>query len=140
MATDPKLELLKHVPLFKRLGKKELQRLGQLADEVDVPAGKVLMRQGESAAEMAVISTGRVRVERDGHEVAQLGPGSWIGEMALVSEAPRNATVTAIDPSRLFIVGHREFHSLMNSMPSVRDGILECLAERARESSTDPTE
>jgi CRP-like cAMP-binding protein len=135
MATDPKLKLLSEVPLFQRLGKKELQRLGQLADEVDVPAGKVLMRQGEQGAEMLVISAGRVRVERDGRQVAELGRGSWIGEMALLSEAPRNATVTALEPATLFVVGHREFHSLMNSMPSVRDAVLECVADRIRATS-----
>jgi CRP/FNR family transcriptional regulator, cyclic AMP receptor protein len=135
MATDPKLKLLSEVPLFQRLGKKELQRLGQLADEVDVPAGKVLMRQGEHGAEMLVISAGRVRVERDGSQVAELDRGSWIGEMALLSEAPRNATVTALEPTTLFVVGHREFHSLMNSMPSVRDAVLECVADRIRATS-----
>lgn len=135
MATDPKLELLSQVPLFQRLGKKELQQLGKLADEVDVPADKVLMRQGELGAEMLIISAGRVSVERDGRQVAELGPGSWIGEMALLSEAPRNATVTTLEPATLFVVGHREFHSLMNSMPSVKDAVLECVADRIRAAS-----
>jgi CRP-like cAMP-binding protein len=137
MPTDPKLELLRQVPLFNRLGKRDLEQLGALADEIDVPNDKVLMRQGETGAEMFVISAGRVRIERDGREIAQLGPGSWIGEMALLSEAPRNATATALEPSTLFVVAHREFHSLMNNMPSVRDAVLECVADRLRAASPD---
>ncbi len=139
MATDPKLELLSKVPLFNRLGKRELQQLGALADEVDVSAGKVLMRQGETGAEMLVISSGRVRVERDGREIAELGPGSWVGEMALLSEGPRTATVTTLEPATLFVLAHREFHSLMNAMPSVRDSVLECVADRIRAASPDAT-
>jgi CRP-like cAMP-binding protein len=79
-------------------------------------------------------------VERDGKQVTELGPGSWIGEMALLSEAPRNATVTTLEPSRLFVVGHREFHSLVDSMPTVRSAIFECLAERIRGLSPDVTD
>lgn len=139
MTRDPKLELLSQVPLFNRLGRDELQRLGQLADEVDVPAGKVLMREGESGREMLVISTGRVRVERGGSEVAELGSGSWIGEMALLSEAPRNATVTTTEPTTLFVLAHREFHSLMDAMPSVRDAVLKCVADRLRAATPDAT-
>lgn len=137
---DPKLERLRAVSLFNRLSHGELERVGQLADTVDVPAGKVLMRQGDTGSDLIVIASGRVRVERDGQQVNELGPGSWIGEMALLSEGPRNATVTTLEPSTLFVVSHREFHSLMDAVPTVRIAIFDCVAERIRTLSPEPTE
>lgn len=132
MPSDPKLDLLHSVPLFARLGKKDLVRLGQLADEIEVGADRVLMRQGERGAEMFVILAGRVRVERDGIPIGEQGSGAWIGEMALLSEGHRTATVTTMEPTRLFVLAHREFHALMDEMPSVRVSVLECLADRIR--------
>lgn len=137
MSPDAKLELLHGVPLFARLGKAELIRLGQLADEVDVPAGKVLMRKGESASQMFVIASGRVTVERGGRAVTELGPGDWFGEMALISEGTRNATVTTTEPSQLFVLAHREFHALMDDIPSVRTAVLDELADRLRRVEAD---
>lgn len=130
--TDPKLDLLHSIPLFARLGQRELERLGQLTDEIDVPAGKVLMRQGEHGAEMFVVASGRIAVERDGRRIAERGAGEVVGEIALLSEGPRTATVTTTEPSRLFVVGHREFHALMDEQPSIRLHVLDELARRLR--------
>jgi CRP-like cAMP-binding protein len=129
---DSKREMLHGVPLFARLGGPEMNRLTQLADEVDVPAGRVLMRQGDVGNEMFVIVSGRVRVERDGSTVNDLGPGDWLGEMALLAEGQRSATATVTEPARLFVVGHREFHTLMDDMPTVRAAVFDCVAERIR--------
>jgi len=137
MPTDPKLDLLHSIPLFARLGKSDLQRLGQLTDEVEIAAGEVLMREGESGSEMFVIASGTIRVERHGRNIADLGPGDWLGEMALLSEGKRTATATATEPTRAFVVAHRQFHSLMDQMPSVRTAVLECVAERIRKLETE---
>lgn len=131
-STDPKLVLLRSIPLFSNIGERELQRLGQLFDEVDVPAGQVLMRQGNSGAEVFVLATGRVAVERNGAALGERGPGAVIGEIALLSEGPRTATVTTTEPSRLLVLGHREFHSLMDDQPALRLQVLEGLASRIR--------
>jgi len=136
MGNDTKIDLIRSVPLFSRLGRRQLERVGQLADEVDVPAGRVLTRQGNSGSEMFVLVSGRARVERDGRLVAELGPGAWIGEMALLSEGPRSATVITTEPARLLVVAHREFHSLMDEMPEVRLTVLEGLAQRIRSMDT----
>jgi len=130
MAADPKLDRLRSIPLFSRLGSREIEHLGQLTDEVDVPAGHVLMRQGDRGGEMFVVVSGTVSVERAGRSLGDRGAGSVLGEIALLSEMPRTATVTALEPTRLFVVGHREFHSLMDEMPSVRTCVLEVLASR----------
>ena len=90
---DQKLELLAAVPLFAELGKKELQRVGQLTDVMDLSSGRVLMRQGETGTEMMVLIDGTVSVQRDGAVLAERGPGEVLGEMALLSDKPRSATV-----------------------------------------------
>lgn len=129
---DPKIEILKSIPLFSGLAGGELERIARLLDEVDVPAGKVLMRQGELGAEMFIVVSGRFTIERDGRTIAERGPGDSLGEMALLSEGPRTATVTAAEPGRLFVVGHREFHSLMDGSPTIRLHVLDVLARRLR--------
>ena len=138
MATgDVKLDLLRTVPLFADLGRKELESVGRLADTVDVPEGKVLMREGQSGAEMFVIASGSVVVERDGRELARLGPGEVVGEVALLSEGPRTATVTTTEPSTLFVLGHREFHTLLADSAEVRRCVFDELARRLRATETD---
>ena len=129
---DPKLELLRSIPLFAHLGSHEIERLGQLFDEVDVPAGKVLMRQGQPGSEVFVVASGRLAIERDGKVIADKGAGEVIGEIALLSEGPRTATVTTTEPSRLFVLGHREFHALMSENPGLQRAIMDGLAQRIR--------
>jgi CRP-like cAMP-binding protein len=90
------------------------------------------MREGDTGGEMFLIVSGTTRIERGGEVVGESGPGSVLGEMALVSEAPRNATVTAVGPVRALVVGHREFHSLMDDHPKFRTRVLEGLARKVR--------
>jgi CRP/FNR family cyclic AMP-dependent transcriptional regulator len=135
--TDTKREMLRGISLFGTLSDRELASVEQLADVVDVAAGHVLMRQGASGGEMFVIVDGSVVVDRDGRELATLGPGSVVGEMALLAEGPRTATVTATEPTTLFGLAHREFHSLMDASPEVRDCVLNAVAHRIRELEED---
>lgn len=132
MTSDSKVALLRSIPLFQRLGKRELERLAQVADEVDVPSDRVLMREGERGAEMFVIASGRVRVDRKGERVDELGPGDWLGEMAIVSEGERTATATTTEPAHVFVLTHSDVHAVMDDMPTVRTAILECVADRIR--------
>jgi CRP-like cAMP-binding protein len=131
-SSDVKVDLLKSVSIFSGMGRRELEAVAQLLDEVHVPAGKVLMRQGENGHEMFVIARGRVQVERNGKVIAERGPGSSMGEIALLSEGQRTATVTTLEPSTLLYAGHREFHSLMEAHPTVRECILTGLAAKIR--------
>ncbi|HYL39989.1 MAG TPA: cyclic nucleotide-binding domain-containing protein, partial [Candidatus Binatus sp.] len=120
------------VPLFSGLGRTELEELGQLVDEVDVPAGHVLMRQGDRGDEMFVVVSGELDIDRDGRWINKVGPGAAVGEMSLLSEGPRTATVTTVGATSLLVLGHREFHSLMDAHPAVRTRVLEGLAEKVR--------
>ena len=119
-----KRDLLRRVPLFAGLGDRELSEVERSSDEVDVPAGTTLTRQGGSGHEFFVIIEGRARVERDGRVLATLGPGDFLGEIALLEERPRMATVTVEEPSRLLVLGHREFHSLLDNR-DIRLRVLE---------------
>ncbi len=130
--SDPKPDLLRSVSLFSTCSPKDLVEIGQLLDEVDIPDGKVITREGDSAAEMFLIASGTARVERGGQAINELGPGGIIGEMALISEGKRNATVTADGPVKAFVAGHREFHSLMDRYPDFRTRVLEGMAKKIR--------
>lgn len=129
---DQKLELLKAVPLFADLDVRSLTEVERLADEVDVRAGKVLMEQGRTGHEFFVIISGRVAIDQAGRRVTVLGPGDYLGEIALVDGGPRTATATAETDSRLLVLAHREFNTLMADFPAVRDCVLRSLAKRVR--------
>jgi CRP/FNR family cyclic AMP-dependent transcriptional regulator len=134
---DEKLGLLKQTPLLAGLNQHDLEEVGRLADEVDAKAGKVLMRKGELGSEFFMIAEGTVRIERDGRVIATLGPGDFFGDIALVVERPRTATATVETDSRLLVVGHREFHSLMDRFPSIRVSVLQSIAIRLAELEAD---
>jgi CRP/FNR family cyclic AMP-dependent transcriptional regulator len=130
---DPKLDLLQSIPIFSKCGRSGLKKVAKLVDEVELPDGHVIMREGETGNEMFLIVSGKARADRKGRKLAVLGPGAAFGEMALIAEGKRNATVTADGPLRVFVVGHREFHSLMDSHPGFRMQILEGLANKVRD-------
>lgn len=129
---DPKVEALRSIPIFAACGPGDLQRVAQLVDDIDVPDGKVIMRQGEPGTEMFIVVSGKARAVRDGRPIAEFGPGSVFGEMSLIAEGPRTATITADGPLRAFVVAHREFHSLMDDNPQFRMRVLEGLATKVR--------
>lgn len=133
MAADGKIGALRSMSLFRDLRQRDLEQVAQLVDEVDLPAGHVLMREGENGSQAFIIGSGEARVEQGGREIATLGPGAVLGEMAIVSEGPRVATATLTQPAHLYVLAHREFHSLMETLPTVRDCVLNEVARRLRE-------
>jgi CRP-like cAMP-binding protein len=134
---DPKVEALRGVSLFSELRGKDLEQVAQLADEVDLPTGYVLMREGETGSQMFIIASGEARVEHGGRLIATLGPGAVLGEMAIVSEGPRVATATLTKPARLFVLTHGAFHTLLETQAAVRDCVLNEVARRLRELEPD---
>lgn len=136
MAGDEKLKLLKTVPLFASCGAREVERLGMLLEEVDIPAGRILFNQGDIAQELFIVVSGQVRVERDGRVLAVRGPGEFFGEIALVAEGPRTATATCITDCRFLVLVHRDFHSVMDEFPKLKMQVLETLAKRVRSLDT----
>ena len=132
-ARDPKVERLSQVQLFSACSKRDLSRIARLAEEIEVPAGRVLIRQGELGSEAFVISEGRAKATIRGKGSAKLGPGECFGEMALLHSAPRSATVTAESDMRLLVLGSRQFSALIEEVPAVGRRVLAALAERLRE-------
>jgi CRP/FNR family transcriptional regulator, cyclic AMP receptor protein len=130
---DRKVDLLRRVPLFAGLGDGDLREVARLADEVDVPAGTALTREGQLGHEFFVIVEGRARVNRNGRKVNELGPGDFLGEIALIDGRPRSATVTTEEPTRLLVLAHREFRSLLDNFPKIERQVLQALADRVRQ-------
>ncbi|MGZ6345319.1 MAG: Crp/Fnr family transcriptional regulator [Candidatus Limnocylindrales bacterium] len=132
MSGDGKLDLLRRVPLFASFKAHDLELVARLADEIDVPAGKALTREGDVGHEFFVIVEGRVRVEREGQVLNTLGPGDFLGEIALVDGGPRTATAVTESNARLLVLAHREFSSLLSQYPSIQVEVLQALAHRVR--------
>ncbi|HET8975455.1 MAG TPA: cyclic nucleotide-binding domain-containing protein [Solirubrobacterales bacterium] len=130
---DPKLDRLSQVQLFSECSKRDLSRIAGVAEEIDVPAGRVLIRQGSLGQEAFVIYEGRAKATIRGKGSFRLGAGECFGEMALLHSAPRSATVTAETDMRLLVLGSREFSALIEDVPAVGRGVLAALAERVRE-------
>lgn len=134
-----KVEALARAPLFECLSRKELTQLAKLSDDLEVPPGKVLCREGESGQEFFVITEGKVEVTRKGKLVKQRGGVEFFGEIALLENTPRMATVTAKTPLRLFVLTRRDFRHLVDQIPSVERKVLRALARRVVALSGDPT-
>ena len=133
------MQALKGVPLFEGLSRKELVQLERICEDLQVESGKVLCEESQIGHEFFVIVDGKVQVTRKGRRVATLGGGDFVGEIALVTELPRTATVTAETPVRLFVMTSREFHAVLDQNPNVERKVLRALARRLAETSSDPT-
>jgi CRP/FNR family cyclic AMP-dependent transcriptional regulator len=127
---NAKIELLKRVPLFERCSKAELQQIARLADEILLPDGQILTREGQPGREFFVLVEGQVDVRRKGRLVKKLSGGDFLGEIALVADVPRTATVTATTPLRALVMIDRDFRSLMKEVPSLQPKVLYALAMR----------
>lgn len=127
---DAKVELISKVPLFSRCSKSELREIAAAADEIDLPEGKVLTRQGERGREFFVLLEGTAEVEKNGERIRELGAGDFLGEIALVSQTPRTATVTATSPVQALVITDQAFGALLRHVPTLQRAVIEALAER----------
>jgi CRP-like cAMP-binding protein len=127
---DQKLELIQSAPLFSHCDRRELEEIAGAADLIDIPAGMTVVTQGQQTNEFVVIAQGACEVIRDGAQVATLGTGDFFGEIALVTGAPRTATVTASEPSTLLVLTDRAFERLVEDIPSIATSVLRVLGER----------
>lgn len=130
LGRNAKVELIRQVPLFSQLSRREVEEVTKIADEIDVKAGKVLTREGERGNEFFVLLDGAARVERGGKKVNTLGRGDFFGEIALVSRSPRTATVTTTEPSDLLVITGTSFRALLEHSPRIQLRVLEALADR----------
>ena len=127
---NEKVELIKRAPLFWNCSKRQLQQIAQIADEIDLREGKEMTRQGERGREFFVLLEGDADVNKDGRRINRLGSGDFFGEIALVSDTPRTATVTATSPVRALVITDRSFRRLMEDQPEIQGKVLAALAAR----------
>jgi len=118
------------VPLFAGLSEDELDAVAHAATQLDYPAGKVLMREGDTAHEMFVLVSGTLEVTRDGEHIADIGPGGFAGELALLTHAHRNSTVTAKTPVSVLHIDGREFATVIDQVPRIAAKLLPIIASR----------
>lgn len=121
---------LRSIPLFEGMSSPELERLGRLGARVEVPAGEVLVDQGDPGTYCYAIAEGTAGVFVSGEHIATVGPGSTIGEMALIDHRPRTATVVANDPMILLRFDTHGFNELLDDMPKAAERIHAILASR----------
>jgi CRP/FNR family cyclic AMP-dependent transcriptional regulator len=129
--------LLSGVPLFSSLSKKELNSLAAAVKDVSHPAGHVIARQGEIGVGFFLIVEGSAKVTVNGRPRSKLGPGDWFGEISLLDEGPRTATVTADTPIVMLGLTSWVFRRLVEENPSVATKMLKVMATRLRGASQD---
>jgi CRP-like cAMP-binding protein len=124
-----KIELIKGVPLFAQCSKAELARVAAIADEVHMPEGKTLTKEGEPGLEFFVLVDGTAAVHQGQRKINELSYGDFFGEVSVIAGTPRTATVTTTAPSRLLVVTDRELTRLLRDSPGIQAKVMQALAQ-----------
>lgn len=121
---------LRRLALFRDCSPAELAAIDSLLTEIRVPEGRVLMHEGTRGLDFVVVAEGTAVVERNGRVLNEVGPGSFVGELALLDGLPRTATVTAAAPMRVYALNRFEFHRLLEVAPTVQAQVLDAARRR----------
>ena len=121
---------LASVPLLAGLDDRVRRRLAQIGKRRTYAADEVIVKEGSTGTALYVILSGRVRVERGGAQVGELGPGDFFGELALIEEEPRSASVLAVDETECLLFPAWEFRALLDEQPQIAVAIMRALIER----------
>ena len=127
-----KVQVLRGVPLFADLDERSLQAVSILAHEVGFKAGEVLMLEGEPGDTFYVISEGTVRIERGGRTIRSMIAGGFLGEIALLDQRPRSASVTCVTDVRTLEIRAHEFERLLDTLPAVHRRIRTAVDRRSK--------
>jgi CRP-like cAMP-binding protein len=127
---------LQKVPLFQGLSKKQLRLVSSLATRLNEPAGTILTKEGRQGHEFIIVLEGEIEVRKGDRIIATRGPGTYVGEIALLDKRPRTATVIAKTPVVIEVIGQREFRGLLGETPELADEILATMAQRLAELET----
>ena len=130
LGKDGKIELIKRVPLFSKLSKKGLEEVAHIADELDLPQGKVMAIEGDRGREFFVLLEGEADVTKGDRSINTMKEGDFFGEIALVTKMPRTATVTATSDVDVLVITERAFDDLLKKSPSIGRSVAEALVER----------
>ena len=132
LMADPRTQAFSRVPLFNGLSVKELAAIASSAEERDAAPGDILTEQGSAGDEFFIVESGEIEIRQDGRELRRLGPGDYLGEIALVFGGTRTATAVAAAPSHLFVLHRDAFDRMIKSQPRIEDKILATVSERMR--------
>lgn len=131
--TTQYVEYLRKAPIFKGLGDKDLESIARSLKERSYPPGSVILKQGDPGVGFFIIVQGRVEVSHNGHRIRELGPGDFFGEMALMEERKRTATVTAKEATRCLQLVRWDFRALLKEHPDIAVKMLEVVVQRLRD-------
>lgn len=127
---DTKADALGRCPFFADLSRGELRELAKVTEDMEVEEGKSLTREGAAGSEFFVIVDGEVAVTKDGSEIRTMGGGDFFGEISLLEDRPRTATVTAKTPLRFFVLTRQNFRTLLAKQPELEEKVTGALRER----------
>ena len=131
MLRNAKIDLLKRVHLFAGCSKRELNEIAQIADEIDFPAGKTLITQGEPGRQFFIVVEGSVEVVKDGETLPELRGGSeFFGEISLVSGLGRHGDGHDGEPGRALVIAPSPFQTLLERSPAIQRRVLMSFSER----------
>ncbi len=140
MPKDPRIELLRSVPLFRECRKDQLEFIATQVEDEDVRPGDVLCEEGSLGGDFFVIVSGNARVESGGKVLHTIGPGDFFGEIALIDRGRRTATVTAETPMRVLNLGTAQFQNVLAANPDMSRQLLYAVTKRLRELVTPPAD
>ncbi len=127
---DEKVRIISRIPLFEACSQAELARIATITTQLDVPDGEVLIREGETGDLFFVLVKGSAEVRKGRRRIATLGAGDFAGEIALLTDAPRTATVTTTSPVIALRATRKGFSALLETSPKIQQKILKALAGR----------
>lgn len=127
---NSKVEMLKRVPLFADCSRRELAEVAGIADELHLPAGRTLIKEGATGREFIIIVDGTVELRRGGRRIAKKDGANFFGEAALLTGARRNATLTTTSPVRALVITDTAFRRLLRESHTIQTKVLTALASR----------
>jgi CRP-like cAMP-binding protein len=139
ISTVERVLFLKGVDLFAEIPGQELARIAQAAEEMELPSGAELMREGELGDSLYLLLQGEVEVRRGDQAITRLGPRECVGELALLDSEPRSATVRTLDATRVLKLERDAFYQLMNDHLEITRGVIKVLTQRLRRTTADAT-
>lgn len=125
-------EFLARVPIFANCTADEIVAIAAVAQGSSFQPGQIIVTQGTPGQAFYLIISGRVEILRDGKSLGAFGPGDFFGEMSLLDQAPRSATIRAIDPTDCMMLSSWDFKGLLEKHPSIAIKLLEVLSRRLR--------
>jgi len=132
-STLEKVLVLKSAPLFSRVPAEDLAPLARMAESRIVAPGERIVSEGELGDELYLIVYGRVAVSKGGHRLASLGPGESFGEISVLDEGPRTATVTAIEQTEVLAIASEDFYEILHEQAEIAEGVIRILVKRLRD-------